>query len=99
MHKNDNTSKIVLIEDIEKNKDKTLHYEFNGDITELEGCEIIANLDLKSLGEYIEVKGNVKGKIQLECDRCLNKFDYELNFEIDEMYAKNSLYEEYGQEV
>ena len=99
MHKNDNTSKIVLIEDIEKNKDKTLHYEFNGDIAELEGCEIITNLDLKSLGEYIEVKGNVKGKIQLECDRCLNKFDYELNFEIDEMYAKNSLYEEYGQEV
>ncbi len=99
MHKNDNTSKIVLIEDIEKNKDKTLHYEFNGEIVELEDCKIVANLDLKSLGEYIEVKGNVEGKIQLECDRCLNKFDYELNFKIDEMYAKNSLYEEYGQEV
>ena len=99
MHKNDNTSKIVLIEDIEKNKDKTLHYEFNGEIIELEDCKIVANLDLKSLDEYIEVKGNVEGKIQLECDRCLNKFDYELNFKIDEMYAKNSLYEEYGQEV
>ena len=99
MHKEENTSKIVLIEDIEKNKDKTLHYEFNGEIVELEGCYIAANLDLKSLGEYIEVKGSVEGKIQLECDRCLNKFDYELNFEIDEMYAKNSLYEEYGQEV
>ena len=50
----------VLIEDIEKESDKTLSYNFDGKINEL-GCNIKANLIIKSLGDFIEVRGNVKG--------------------------------------
>ena len=91
--------KPVLIEDIEREPNKILDYEFDGDIVELEGCHVFANLVLKSLGGYIEVSGHVQGVITLECDRCLNKFDYDLDFDIDETFAKHSLYDEYAQEV
>ena len=89
----------VLIEDIEREHDKTLHFEFDGEIKELEGCDVHADLDLKSLGGCIEVIGHVDGKITLECDRCLNKYEYDLDFDIEETYAKHSLLDEYSQEV
>ena len=88
----------VSIDDIEKESDKTLQFEFDGRIEELD-CDLSADLDLKSLGDFIEVKGHAEGVIKLECDRCLNKFDYDLDFDIDETYAKKSLCDEYGQEL
>ncbi len=92
-------SKVISIEDIERVPEKKLHYEYEGAIEEFDECDIKAELSIKSLGDFIEIKGNISGKIKLECDRCLNKFDYELDFDIDETYAKKSLYEEYSQEV
>lgn len=89
----------ILIDDIEREPDKTLHYEFDTEIKELDGCRVKADLELKSLGEFIEVTGSVQGVIKLECDRCLNKFDYNLDFDIEETYAKHSLYDEYSQEL
>lgn len=88
----------ILIEDIENEKDKTLHFDFKDELPEIK-AKVNANLDLVSLGEFIEVKGHVKGSVRLECDLCLKEYDYNLDFDIDEMYAKNSLYEEYGQET
>ena len=90
---------VVLIEDIERVPNKILNYRFDGEIAEFEGCHVSANLELKSLGGYIEVSGHVQGKITLECDRCLNRFDYNLDFDIEETFAKHSLYDEYAQEV
>ena len=89
----------VLIEDIEREQDKTLCIEFEAEIKELEDCNVKADLEFKSLGGYIEVRGHVDGKVTLECDRCLNKYEYNLDFDIDETYAKHSLYDEYSQEV
>lgn len=87
----------VLIEDIEIEPDKTLHYSFDDYIKEL-NCSVKANLDLKSLGDYIQVTGHVKGKIKLICDRCLKEYEHQLNINIEETFAKNSLQDEYGQE-
>ena len=87
----------VSIEDIEQ--EGILEFDFDDDIKELENCHLRAELELRSMGEFIEVRGNAQGKITLECDRCLNKFVHELNFDIDETFAKNSLLEEYGSEL
>lgn len=87
----------ILIEDIEKEPNKTLCYEFEEFMEEF-GSDIKADLELKSLGQFIEVKGNVQGKIKLICDRCLSEFYYDLDIEIDETYAKKSLQDEYSQE-
>ena len=87
----------VSIEDIED--EGILEFDFDDDIKELENCHIYAELEFRAMGEFIEAKGHVNGKITLECDRCLNKFVHELDFDIDETFAKNSLLEEYGQEL
>ena len=100
MKRHNKTSQgVVEIEDIEREPDKIFHFDFEGSIEKLKDCELSASLDLKSLGNFIEVKGNVEGQIQLECDRCLNKYQYDFDFDIDETYAKHSLYDEYGQEL
>lgn len=88
----------VLIEDIERKSDKILQYEFDEFMEEF-GCNIKAYLEFESLGEYIEVTGDAQGKIKLVCDRCLTEYEYDLDIEIEETYAKHSLQEEYGQEI
>ena len=88
---------MVSIDDIEL--EGSLDYEFEGEIGELDNCNIKADIEFKSMGEFISAAGHVEGKITLECDRCLKKFDYNLNFDIDETFAKKSLYDEYGQEL
>ncbi len=94
--------KILLIEDLEKAENKTLYCTFNEKIEGLDCVTpIYAELCAKSLGDFIEITGNVKGTVTLECDLCLEKFNYDLDFDIDELYSKGSLlgeYEESGQE-
>lgn len=87
----------LSIDDIED--EGVLEFDFDDDINELENCHISAELEFRAMGEFIEARGHAEGKITLECDRCLNKFDYDLDFDIDETFAKKSLLDEYGQDV
>ena len=87
----------ILIEEIEQEPNGTLYYEFNEFMDEF-GCDIWADLELKSLGQFVEVKGTVKGKINLTCDRCLHEYEYDLDTQIDETFAKGALQDEYSQE-
>ncbi len=88
----------LSIEDIEKEKNKIYHYEFDGELEEIK-AQIKAELDFISLGDFIEVEGSVVGKINLECDLCLKNYDYDLDFKVKEMYAKKSLFEDPKQET
>ena len=91
---------IISIEDIENSDNKTIFYNFEDNIEGINSKDIIkANLEIKSLGDFIEIKGNVKGILNLECDVCLNNFDYNLDFDIDELFAKHALQDEYGKET
>ena len=94
--------KLLLLEDLEKAENKTLYCTFD---EKIEGIECVtpihADLCAKSLGDFIQVTGKVTGTVELECDLCLDKFNHDLDFEIDEMFSKHSLlgdYEESGQE-
>ena len=87
----------ISIDDIEL--EGSINIEFDDNIKELDDCNIKANIEFKNMGEFVEAKGHVKGEITLECDRCLNKFPYKLDFDFDETFAKQSLYEEYSQEL
>ena len=87
----------ISIEDIES--EGIVEFDFDDDIKELDNCHVSAELEFRAMGEFIEARGNVKGEITLECDRCLRKFIHKLDFDIDETFAKNSLLDEYGQEV
>ena len=87
----------ILIEDIEKEPNKTMFYEFDEYMEEFD-ADIYADLELKSLGQFIEVSGTAQGKLKLTCDRCLQEFDYDLDIDIEETFAKQSLQDEYSQE-
>lgn len=87
----------IEIEDIEREPGKILEYEFNEFMPEF-GADIHADLEFKSLGEFVEVTGEVTGKLKLTCDRCLNEFEYDLDIDIDETFAKRALQDEYSQE-
>ena len=89
----------ISIEELENTASKTIDFYFEDKIDGLNCVEPIeADLEIKSLGEFIEVSGNVKGTVKLECDLCLKEYDYNFNFEINEMYAKHALLDDYGQE-
>ncbi len=91
---------IVSIDDIENSDNKTLNYYFNDKIDGIDSDgNLESNLAIKSLGEFIEISGNVKGILNLQCDVCLNNFKYNLDFNIDEMFAKYALLDEYGKET
>ena len=45
----------ILIEDIEKEPNKTMFFEFNDNIKELDNCKLSADLEIKSLGDFIEI--------------------------------------------
>lgn len=92
--------KIIYIDDIEKSEDKTLYFTFNDMIEGVETVNpIYAELEITSLGEFIEVVGSVKGQAKLQCDRCLKDFIFEIDFAIEELFAKNALLDEYGSET
>ena len=91
---------IVTVDDIEKSDNKTIYYDFDDVIDGIDSDgNIKASLEIKSLGEFIEVSGNVKGILNLECDLCLKNFKYNLDFSINEMFAKTALLDEYGKET
>ena len=91
---------VILIEDIENSPNKTVNCKFEEKIDGINSVgPISAELKLKSLGDFVEVTGHVNGLLKLECDICLKEFEYNLDFDIDEMYAKNALLDDYGQET
>ena len=91
---------LVSIESIENAKNGILEYKFFDEIKEVNSKEPIeAFLKLTNLGEFIEVSGNVKGTLILQCDVCLEDFEYKIDFDIEEMYAKRALSESYAQET
>ena len=90
----------ISIEELENTPSKSLDFHFEDKIEGL-NCvtPVISDLEIKSLGEFIEVSGNVKGCVKLECDLCLNEFEHKFDFDIDEMFAKKALLDDYGQEL
>lgn len=95
-----NTYKIIKIEDIENAPDKKLQINFEEFIDGIKSTKPIkAELEAASLGDFIKITGHVQGAATLECDLCLKEFEHKFDFHIDELFAKNALQEEYGQET
>ena len=88
--------KILLLEDLENAENKTLYCTFD---EEIEGIDCVgpihADLTARSLGDFVQITGHVSGTVNLECDLCLEKFEHKLDFDIDELYSKCSLFGDY----
>jgi len=88
----------IKISDLKNTPNKFLHLDLEDTFEEIK-AEIKASLDIEMLGEFIKVSGNITGNIILTCDLCLKDYDYKLDFDIEEMYAQNTLYTEEKQEI
>ena len=90
----------ISIEELENKPSKSMEFRFNDKIEGINSIgNIVSDLKITSLGEFMEISGNVKGTLILECDLCLKEFEYKLDFSINEMFAKTALQEEYGAET
>lgn len=93
-----NNTYNIKIEDIENAPNKKLQIDFKEFIEEIKSTgPISATLVASSLGDFIEITGHVEGCAILECDLCLEEFEYKLDFDIDELFAKNVLIDEAGE--
>ena len=88
----------IKISDLKNTPNKFLHLDLEDTFEEIK-AEIKSSLDIEMLGEFIKVSGNITGNIILTCDLCLKDYDYKLDFDIEEMYAQNTLYTEEKQEI
>ena len=88
----------IKISELENSKNKFLHLDIEDSLLEPK-ADIKASLDVTSLGEFISIKGNISGTAKLICDLCLKEYDYKLDFDIDEMFAKGSVFDDEKQEV
>lgn len=94
------TNFTLKIEDIENSPGKTLQINFEEYLSEVKTKEPVkADLTITSLDEFIEITGEIKGTALLECDLCLEEFEYKINIELDELFAKNALQDEYSSET
>jgi len=90
----------ISIEELENIASKTVNFHFEEKIGGLDCVTpIVSDLEIKSLGGFVRITGNVKGTVKLECDLCLSEFDYNLDFNIDETFAKNALLKDYKDET
>ena len=83
---------------IKTKKNKSLHLDIEDSLLEPK-ADIKASLDVTSLGEFVSIKGNISGTVKLICDLCLKEYDYKLDFDIDKMFAKGSVFNDEKQEV
>ncbi|MDD3237675.1 MAG: DUF177 domain-containing protein [Candidatus Gastranaerophilales bacterium] len=91
----------VLISEIENLDNQSQNIKFCEIIDEFNPKKAVeANLSISLMGdEYINVKGNIKALLKLTCDSCLKEFEKDFSIEINETFARNSLFEEYKDEV
>lgn len=95
-----NENFTIKIDEIENSPNKTLQIDFEEYLSEVKTKEPIkADITATSLGEFIKIAGTINGTAILECDLCLEEFEYEIDIEIEELFAKNALKDAYGQET
>ena len=89
--------KKIKILDIENAKDKKLNIAFDGLLDDIDSIGTIkADLVAESMGDFLKLSGHVWGIVLLTCDLCVKQYEYKLNFDINEIFAKKCLYENQG---
>lgn len=92
--------KIINIDDIKNAKNKELDVSFNGFIKDITSkSPVEAELKFTDMDEFIKVTGKISGFATLTCDLCLKEYEYKIDIDINELFAKNESVDENKQEV
>ena len=77
-----------------KVEELTFEIAYNGDFIIRENFKLILKSPLKVCGnatydgQIVNLKGSITGIIEVQCSRCLEPLDYQLNVEFDEDFSK-----------
>ncbi len=82
----------INIEEIKKAPGKELEISFSDFINDLNlEKEAEAQLTAAASDYGVIISGNIKAKLVLQCDRCLNEYSYELAAEIKEEFVNEDI--------
>ena len=86
----------VTIEELEQSDSGVLEFNFEDspegiDLAEPAHAEFTVS---RIGGGFISVVGHVSAKLNAVCDNCLKNFIYDIDTDVNETYAENTLYEE-----
>lgn len=91
----------VSISEIENSKDQPTKIEFSEIIKEFNpSVPVTAKLIVTSLDKkYVNISGEVNATLILNCDNCFKEFKKEFSTNIDEMFVKDTLFEDPKDEI
>ena len=79
---------IITLEKLENAEGQQLNIDFFEIISDINPeKEVEADLIAWIKGTHIEVSGSIKVEVEVECDRCLKKFNQVLNIDIKEVFS------------
>ena len=90
---------IIKLEELDNLPEQTLEIFFDEIISDIDSDENVkGDLIVKKTGYGVEVTGTVSVKFDLTCDRCLKNYQQTVDFEIEEQFIEDSLFDEHQSE-
>ena len=97
----------ILISDLisKRERKKNISYKFKLEPIYFEGekvtfvDEVEVNGLVTSDDEIVEMKANIKTKLELICSRCLDTFIYPIDIDIEERFTNSSEYDEESEAI
>ena len=91
---------IINIDDLENSKDGELSVDYECENKELESPNMLhSKLIIKKISSSINIKGEIIGWVEKECDRCLKNFKYKVDINVDESLSLKPLFDYSNKEI
>jgi len=82
----------INLEELANTADNKMIIDFQEQIKEIPGENIVKGTLIASLTSFgVRIEGEINTTINLECDRCLQNFPYEMSINIDEKFVNESI--------
>lgn len=79
---------FITLEQLENEENQKIDIDFFEIIEEINpNKKVKATLTAALKGTYVEILGNIEAEIEMDCDRCLEKFTQTMNIAIKEVFT------------
>ena len=82
----------ISISEIENSDNRSLNISFSEIISEFNNeIPVKADLSVETFEKLVRIKGKIRAEVNLVCDICLKDFTKIFDFNVDEIYMRDSL--------